>query len=349
MAYVPDPREFGSLGFHLTLAERLELQTRMMMQAQGRELWAYASGLPDYAGMRLDHAAGGRLVFGFTDGVETHRRELLRRASHPARLDVVLAPVSREDLEAQRRRIELDRERLAAQGIRLWHTRTDWQTSRVVAGIEDPSAAAQAALRAAYGDNVDVEAGAAPEPHHTGHGSYDARRDEYDPPVRGGIRLKFDNWYRTGYCSSAFVAYRRGTYPDYYVLSAGHCAGGYEGSGQGRVLWGGRRLNHVTSNSFEDGSYSDSAIVPIRSAVRSRWVYVQPDWRAWQIHSSIPAMSEQVGHVTCMAGVYNPGTLRAQNCGTIIDNNYNFFETEYGHWAAALRADGRLGIPLPRR
>jgi hypothetical protein len=97
--------------------------------------------------------------------------------------------------------------------------------------------------------------------------------------VRGGIRLLFDNWYRTGYCSSAFVAYRRGTYPDYYVLSAGHCAGGYEGSGQGRVLWGGRRLNHVTSNSFEDGSYSDSAIVPIRSAVRSRWVYVQPDWR----------------------------------------------------------------------
>jgi hypothetical protein len=50
-----------------------------------------------------------------------------------------------------------------------------------------------------------------------------------------------------------------------------------------------------------------------------------------------------------MAGVHNPGTLRAQNCGTILDHNYNFFDTEYGHWAAALRADGRLGIPLPRR
>lgn len=59
-------------------------------------------------------------------------------------------------------------------------------------------------------------------------------------------------------------------------------------------------------------------------------MYVHPEARAWQIRSAIPKDVENIDFMACLAGQFNPGNNTAQNCGKIIDDNYNFVATDTG-------------------
>lgn len=256
---------YGTAGYHFTPDEAAEFQTRMRLQREARVLSHYgqADAPNEYAGLMLDHDAGGEFVAGFTRDLDSHVRELRERFSAPERIRVVKAPHSAKNLAAQRDRLEGDRLELRNKGIALQSTSLRWRQGAIVVGLDSPSDSKLSTLRQQYGTNIEIRAGGEGTPQ---QGSYDPGRDVYDPPMRGGIRL-------TGAgstCTSAFNAFE--FVPDgvdFHTLSAGHCwqAGT-------SVEWGGSdtSMSDVIGNAYENGTYSDSSYFEIASSIESRWI-----------------------------------------------------------------------------
>ena len=153
-----DPGARANYGIPLTLAEEAELNAREATQEQlGPLLEEYAAEHPDdFAGMLVDNDRGGVLVMLFTGHIEEHAAAIAKLIQPGAPVDVRLAPVAQEDLEALMDRINSDSDVLQNAGVFVLVISTDEQSGKLVVEVSTERGDAQPLLAARYGPNVEV-------------------------------------------------------------------------------------------------------------------------------------------------------------------------------------------------
>ena len=153
-----DPGARTTYGIPLTLAEEADLNAREASQEElGPLLEEYASEHPDdFAGMLVDNDKGGVLVMLFTGHLEEHAAAIAKLIKPGAPVEVRLAPIAQEDLEALMERINSDSDALQNAGVFVLVISTDEQSGKLVVEVSTERGDAQPLLAARYGPNVVV-------------------------------------------------------------------------------------------------------------------------------------------------------------------------------------------------
>ena len=153
-----DPGARTTFGLPLTLAEEAELGAREATQENlGPLLEEYGAQHPDdFAGMRVDQERGGMLVMLFTGHLEEHAAAIAKLIRPDAPVEVRLAPVAQEDLEALMNRINSDSNELQNAGVFVLVISTDQLAGKLVVEVSTERGDAQPLLAARYGPNVEV-------------------------------------------------------------------------------------------------------------------------------------------------------------------------------------------------
>lgn len=154
-----DPGARTNYGIPLTLAEEADLNAREATQEElGPLLEEYAAKHPDdFAGMLIDNDKGGILVMLFTGHLEEHAAAIAKLIKPGAPVEVRLAQVAQEDLEALMNRINSDSELLQNAGVFVLVISTDEVGGKLVVEVSTQRGDAQPLLAARYGPNVEVK------------------------------------------------------------------------------------------------------------------------------------------------------------------------------------------------
>lgn len=212
-------RLYGAL---FTAAEAADVTARFDLSGDVAAIWdAYGeseSRAGQFAGMLIDHAAGGKLVVYTTALLDAYSNlEWVTGLSHPERLELRHAAVSFEELDGLRLRIQGamqagDPDVDDATGLRI-----DVASNAVVVYI-DPGSLARTGPEARRRTLVERFPGAPlivePKASEPGAGAA-----EYIGGRAWGYSAN------QGWCTSAFKVRRTGADPD-YMLTAGHCMNG---------------------------------------------------------------------------------------------------------------------------
>ena len=152
-----DPDHQIGLEIPLTLAEQAELDARAAGEERlGAVLSDYGEEHPEeFAGMRINNEQGSFVML-FTGHLEEHAAAIAKLIRPGEPVEIRLAPVAAEDLEALMTRIDADGDALRAVGVFTLVLSADEEAGRVVVEVSTERGDAQPLLAARYGPAVEV-------------------------------------------------------------------------------------------------------------------------------------------------------------------------------------------------
>lgn len=275
----------------------------------------------DYAGLYIDHDAGGYVRVSFVRNPDLHLAVIRGFFPYPERVTLFQADKTLRALEQQQTEVNAAKDALRREGIDVTHTSIEVQSNRLRVGIRRFSSEKEARIRQRFGDDVVVVEAAVDIP--DGH-AVDGGRDVIISPLRGGITLRerhADGTFHR-HCTSNMVAYDdTSSGRAYWWLTAGHCFDSLVQVHQGRNSDGTYRRINPAENIRMRGS-TDVLMIRIPSALSSPWIYVHPDDYAHVISYRQRTNEDNVGDIVCIAGQWNPGPHTTQHCGEITERNY---------------------------
>lgn len=202
---------------------RAEAQHRVDLQPAIAALNARASALypEEFAGVWVDHHAGGSVFVAFTPGTRAAIERLQAEDTLRSRIRPVTHRRSLRELGALLDRMIEDRTSLRNGGLRIggsigdYALKIDEAANRIVVLTPSPTTTFKAEIRRRYGADIVVEPGSLPVP--TSCGFYDCRFS-----AMSGLAIYAEDGAR---CSTAFSA-DGGT----RIFTAGHCTLGHLGT-----------------------------------------------------------------------------------------------------------------------
>jgi len=152
-----DPDHRIVLEIPMTLAEQEELRSRAAGQERvGAVLNEYGLAHPeDFAGMQINNEKSSFVML-FTGNLEEHAAAIAKLIRPGEPVEVRLAPVAQEDLDALMNRINEDAKALRSVGVFVVVISTDEEVGRVIVEVSSERGDAQSLLAARYGPFVDV-------------------------------------------------------------------------------------------------------------------------------------------------------------------------------------------------
>jgi hypothetical protein len=151
------------------------------------------------------------------------------------------------------------------------------------------------------------------------------------PPFKGGQSIE-SYLVQLGFvyqCTSGFVVQKGSLPTQYYVLTAGHCGGGWNTTGS---AWdqAGFAMGQMTNNNYHNNTSADASLISI-SATPSNYVFADgcttcgPDFQ-YSMNSQQAQDADNIGDVVCLSGSgvgsrgISCGSLQAKNVtGTFSD------------------------------
>jgi YD repeat-containing protein len=302
-------------GLPLTALEVEELDFRDTLLDDADVIDDYAARATvagDYAGLWVDHVAGGRLTVAFTENVDAHRAALQALYPHPGRLDVVLADFSLQELAAVRSQLSTTWQDPSNPALYdVVSVSTEIMENRVRVGVTGDQQAAQSALTARFGPAVVAEAVTVDAMQDRGSSSRRAEAGAEAQPFTGGRCT-------IGFSMVANSA-RRSAY--HYVTTAGHCAAVNEPVSRGRVsdvstLF---LIGEVEANALREGSDADALIIATQRHRLSARIKGQRYGRRVIRTESLDEEDrdvERVSRYVCMRGV-----VSGIRCGNVTSTD----------------------------
>lgn len=289
-------------GMLFTPAEAAELHAR---QAAGAQINAavrrlLAEPLPEvFAGVYLDHAAGGVMTVQVTRDAARHAAALRRGVDDPRRLRVVTVAHSEQALTRAQ-------ERLARTGVDVAYSAVDVERNRLVVGLGSPDPAVRTAVgRAVPADMLIVDEGTRAELAVCATGLSCSIES---PPFDGGTDMEsFDaDLGGVSFCTLGFVA-RSAAGSSPHVLSAGHC-----GPTLSSWVQQSTPIGVVADNRFRGTTRADVLTIPVSAALARGWVKRGPG-RFLPVRYQERAVEDYVGKVSCAYGIRT-----GYRCGKIV-------------------------------
>lgn len=277
-----------------------------------------------FAGLYLDHTRGGRTVIRFTRDVDARRLELRHLFKLPDRLIVEAAPTSYADLESLKDSIVQNMIARRVGTAEIIGVGVDVPNDVVFVTVTNCETDLLAAISQRYAaKTVSVRAGEMSRA--LGQFQY---RDA--PPFKGGQFIE-SFLVQLGFvysCTAGFVVQKGSLPTQYYVLTAGHCGGGWGATGS---AWdqAGFAMGQMTNNNYHNNTSADASLISI-SATPSNHVFAAPCTCGPDLQYSISSQEGQdadnVGELVCLSGS-GVGSLGI-TCGNLQAKNLTMTLTD---------------------
>ncbi len=292
-------------GVPLSAEEKADLDARMAVQLALDPMVAYLTSQADvFGGIYIDQLNHGQVVIGLTvldQAIEANAEAL---APAGASLRFWLAPLPLQVLEELQDEVTTAMPALQAGGASAFSTWIDPKVGAVYVGVEVTDVATIAAIRARFGDRVEVVQVDAPS-------TTSCTRTNCGSPMKGGLAILSTNGV---HCTSAFNGRSAGS--SRYVVTAGHCL---KLSGLG-TAW----THHGTSfgtaafHSYYTDSQADSGAISYSGSGPWNLVYASSGNDVRGMTAKASNASQPVGGGVCVSDGWN----NYWHCGTIITANY---------------------------
>ncbi len=277
-------------GVPLTPDEAREIRRRnAVLDSAASLVKAVYSNPSEFAGVWLDHLAGGVLVVAVTSEYGLYLAEQHGASAVGAEIRQVAHPYA--ELAGLADRIGAQQDALRASGAAITGWYVDEIHNRVQVDLASATPEARAIVADRFGPAVAV-----------GEASFVDVTCNYISsctPWRGGIDIQRPFTGGTEYCTSGFTARPTGSSSTRYLLTAGHCGSG---------LWkhAGTTIGTTTRNSLDLTSpISDSQRIPMSPAGQGtpyNVIYLTTSVTASPITSQVNQVDATLGTTLCAAG-----------------------------------------------
>lgn len=300
-------------GMLFTAAEAAELRARDLAAAEINAVTRRYMGnqrTDTFAGLYLDHAAGGVMTVLVTKDVAKHRSALSRLVSDPARLSVRKVSYSERNLVRMQDRVAEAQDALRKRGITIGFTSIDVPGNRVVVGVPEATVEVRAALATI------VPAGALRFDQGTqlSLAVCDTGLDcsTESPPFDGGTDIEsYDAWLGgISFCTLGFVG-RSTSNGTAFVLTAGHC-----GPTLSTWVQQATPIGYVGKNSFRGITTADALSISVRPELaRGQVKGYRGVYRKITSHERVT--DDYIGKPTCAYGIRTN-----YRCGKIVSRSF---------------------------
>ncbi|CAN5407063.1 hypothetical protein BH20CHL6_BH20CHL6_12400 [soil metagenome] len=322
-------------GLPLTEEEAAEIKTRIARQPAVTALRHRLEQLPGYAGLYIDHRAGGVVdVAVLADEEATLKAEVLRSAGELS-VRIRTAVHSMSELKQIKSELVGDSLRLRTQGHEINTIGIDVPGNQVVVGVGRDVDRVEALLGEEWGPAVRVEYREAPSP-----GACSTRTNCLSSdPLRAGLSIHAVVGSSTYSCTSGFVA-RVTNSTNIVLITAGHCAN----TSPNGTIWrhNGQNIGATAANVQGTGWYTDVQYIDMPNSRVSNWRFV----------TNTVASIEERGDTNIGDVVYKSGISTGVTSGPVEDDSESYY-LEGGLVADGVRAQVRFsygdsGAPVYR-
>lgn len=307
-----------SLGIVMTVEEAGEINARQAVAYADRPvIRTYFAAYPEvFAGVYLDHPAGGRLTALVTRDADQHDAALRKLVSNPDRLIVATVANSSRELSATNDKVhELDAE-ARRQGIDVVSIGGPEPENIVVISVSSPLARASEFFRDRLTPGTFVvRKGTVMTP--------DGNSGTAGPPWRGAhnIALESGSWG----CGSAFTVYRdppKVAARTYYLLTAGHC---YLNGESVRQPSGTNTIGSTGQRCYSQSSCgADSILINMSQAQKTDEVIKTPNGNNFRVRFEQGQMVDGYGDSACISvGGYSPNVRNNWYCGSLLETSFD--------------------------